>query len=636
MASTPRRSVSTKKRPSSLHGECQQARLGTRGKPWPRGWRGAEHSFNRQCRWYKTPRAAGSANLVLLDERRTLLACLEPPLPPGLSFAGLSCALAATAPDGWGQEAGAGARATTFVATPGPRGGEWKRAFNPFRDDTDTRWPATAGVYEPLLVYSRATRSYVPWLATGYQWGAGNLTVRFTHPPGVVWSDGQPFSGKDVAFTFDLMRRFSALDRAGVWGFLADVKSARRGRASSSRSSAPTRPGSSPSARSPSSPSTSGRTWPSPRHSTTRARWAPVPSRRCVASSPPSTSWARIRSTGRRTSSKVLGPARAALSQQRGDPARPRGRRAGLGVALRATTSRSAGWPRTPRATSTGTRTSGRPRSSSSTPDDTPFDDTSVRKAVSMALDRPRIMREALNGYAPPADATGLAESQKPVEGRGARQGWRLDAPGRGPGQRAPRRGRARPRRGRRPLGSRRGPDALRPRGRGGLVGLGHGRGHHPPEPGRGRHRGHRQGAALRRLGGRPASAGDSTWGCGSGSAGPLPTSSTEPDGLGARASRSARRRSPTSTASRARTRAALLRRFEASSDPAEQLRLGRELQKIYVDYAPSLPLFASPLWGVFNAGRLTGFPSRFSPYAGSSPGLHSDNLQVLLAVKPR
>jgi peptide/nickel transport system substrate-binding protein len=78
------------------------------------------------------------------------------------------------------------------------------------------------------------------------------------------------------------------------------------------------------------------------------------------------------------------------------------------------------------------------------------------------------------------------------------------------------------------------------------------------------------------------------------------------------------------------------LRRFEASSDPAEQQRLGRELQKIYVDSVPSLPLFASPLWGVFNAGRLTGFPSRFSPYAGSSPGLHSDNLQVLLAVKPR
>src|SRR4029077_12267065 len=42
-----------------------------------------------------------------------------------------------------------------------------------------------------------------------------------------------------------------------------------------------------------------------------------------------------------------------------------------------------------------------------------PFDDKSVRKAVSMAIDRQRIVTEALSGSAPPADATGLAESQK-------------------------------------------------------------------------------------------------------------------------------------------------------------------------------------------------------------------------------
>src|SRR5262249_29000217 len=42
-----------------------------------------------------------------------------------------------------------------------------------------------------------------------------------------------------------------------------------------------------------------------------------------------------------------------------------------------------------------------------------PFDDRSVRKAISLALDRPRITREALSGYAPAADASGLADSQK-------------------------------------------------------------------------------------------------------------------------------------------------------------------------------------------------------------------------------
>ena len=121
-------------------------------------------------------------------------------------LAGLGCSFAATVPDGFGQDTAAGARATTLVANPGPRGGEWKRAFNPFRDDTDTRWPATAGVYEPLLVYSRATRTYVPWLATGYQWGAGNLTVKFQVRPGVLWSDGQPFTGNDIVFTLNMLK----------------------------------------------------------------------------------------------------------------------------------------------------------------------------------------------------------------------------------------------------------------------------------------------------------------------------------------------------------------------------------------------------------------------------------------------
>jgi peptide/nickel transport system substrate-binding protein len=78
------------------------------------------------------------------------------------------------------------------------------------------------------------------------------------------------------------------------------------------------------------------------------------------------------------------------------------------------------------------------------------------------------------------------------------------------------------------------------------------------------------------------------------------------------------------------------LRRFEASSDPAEQGRLARELQKIYVDSAPSLPLFASPLWGVFSTERFSGFPSRQNPYASAAPGGPPDSLPVLLQVTPR
>ena len=40
-----------------------------------------------------------------------------------------------------------------------------------------------------------------------------------------------------------------------------------------------------------------------------------------------------------------------------------------------------------------------------------PLGDANVRKALSMALDRPRIVREAMHGYTVPSDATGLADT---------------------------------------------------------------------------------------------------------------------------------------------------------------------------------------------------------------------------------
>jgi peptide/nickel transport system substrate-binding protein len=78
-----------------------------------------------------------------------------------------------------------------------------------------------------------------------------------------------------------------------------------------------------------------------------------------------------------------------------------------------------------------------------------------------------------------------------------------------------------------------------------------------------------------------------------------------------------------------------ILRRFEATSDADELLALSGELQRIYVENAPSLPLFASPLWGVFNTSRFVGFPGRARAYAGASPG-QTDTLPALVEIAPR
>ena len=54
-------------------------------------------------------------------------------------------------------------------------------------------------------------------LATGYQWAADKKSIVFTIRDGVQWSDGQPFSAADVAFTFNLMKKVPALDLYSLW-----------------------------------------------------------------------------------------------------------------------------------------------------------------------------------------------------------------------------------------------------------------------------------------------------------------------------------------------------------------------------------------------------------------------------------
>ena len=51
-----------------------------------------------------------------------------------------------------------------------------------------------------------------PWLATSYKWSAGGKTLTFDLAHGVDWSDGVPFTSSDVAYTFDLLKRYPAFN----------------------------------------------------------------------------------------------------------------------------------------------------------------------------------------------------------------------------------------------------------------------------------------------------------------------------------------------------------------------------------------------------------------------------------------
>jgi peptide/nickel transport system substrate-binding protein len=97
------------------------------------------------------------------------------------------------------------------------------RNFNPLVEVGDVRWPATHSMYEPLLIFNWVTREYVPWLATSYTFSDDHRTLRFELRDGVRWSDGEPFTARDVVFTFELLTRFPALDLRGVWTYVSAV-----------------------------------------------------------------------------------------------------------------------------------------------------------------------------------------------------------------------------------------------------------------------------------------------------------------------------------------------------------------------------------------------------------------------------
>lgn len=138
---------------------------------------------------------------------------------PGAAASTLAMAMALAACGHTQREPGPG-----VLVVSNEQASSWVRNFNPLTPAAAPRWPTWAGIYEPLMVFSAVRDAFVPWLATSYAWREGHRSLRVTTRPGVLWSDGRPFTARDVAFSFELLRRFPALDRRGLWRYLSAVK----------------------------------------------------------------------------------------------------------------------------------------------------------------------------------------------------------------------------------------------------------------------------------------------------------------------------------------------------------------------------------------------------------------------------
>jgi len=75
-----------------------------------------------------------------------------------------------------------------------------------------------AMIYEPLVMENpiRPSDKGVPWLATDWKWNDDYTQVDITVRDGVKWSDGQPMTADDVAYTFQLLKDNTALNSNAI------------------------------------------------------------------------------------------------------------------------------------------------------------------------------------------------------------------------------------------------------------------------------------------------------------------------------------------------------------------------------------------------------------------------------------
>ena len=111
---------------------------------------------------------------------------------------------------------------TAVLTISNENGALWTCDFSPF-NGSDTLL-SVGFVYETLdYVNPLQSGKVTPMLATSWNWGAGNKSLTFTIRQGVKFSNGTPLTANDVAYTFNLLKKYPALDLTGDWSVLSSV-----------------------------------------------------------------------------------------------------------------------------------------------------------------------------------------------------------------------------------------------------------------------------------------------------------------------------------------------------------------------------------------------------------------------------
>jgi len=122
-----------------------------------------------------------------------------------LAALALAGGLALTGCAGTGNDGGAsGLDGSQLLTIPREDKATFSENFNPFSPNS---MPMTQqAIYEPLFVFNPADGVTTPWLAEEWSPSEDGMGVTFTLREGVQWSDGEPMTGEDVVFSFELQK----------------------------------------------------------------------------------------------------------------------------------------------------------------------------------------------------------------------------------------------------------------------------------------------------------------------------------------------------------------------------------------------------------------------------------------------
>ena len=136
-----------------------------------------------------------------------------------VAAAALLAAGGITACGGSGSAGSGSAASSSGVLNIGMPNGAQSDNNNPFLSSSAANSLGYKNViYEPLVMTNvvQPAAPGTPWLATAWTWSNNYQKLVLTIRNGVTWSDGQPLTGADVAYTFNLLKANTALNASAI------------------------------------------------------------------------------------------------------------------------------------------------------------------------------------------------------------------------------------------------------------------------------------------------------------------------------------------------------------------------------------------------------------------------------------